>query len=441
VNASPSRQELQRQVAELTARMHEAEEALSAIREGDVDAIVITGSKGEQVFSLAGADSVYRLIVESMQEAALTVTPRGRILFCNKQFSAMLHIPLEELVGRNLATLVAAEEQPLLESLLRATRSRPIKGRVSFRGSTGSIPALVSASFLSQPDGPSICIVAADLSDLEASEAHLRRSNADLQKNAVQLRSLAEELAQAEERERRRLATILHDGLQQLLVGAQLHMHRVIADGGKRASPYSTKVVELLDQSIEMSRTLALEISPPIRIGAGLTDALKWLARSMEAKYSLKVKVTQKGAIDPVAEEISVLLFRSVQELLLNVVKHAGVRDADLHLEVRGHHLRISVSDKGRGFEGGDKEQGSGVTSFGLFSIQERISLIGGSMEARSQPGVGSRFTLFVPLASLRNDGAAEAPAKAASSRRRRRSGHRARPAAGTGPVAAGKVQ
>lgn len=437
---SASRQELQNRVAKLSARLREALEALSAIREGEVDAIVVTGTRGAKVFSLAGSDSVYRLIVESMQEAALTATPRGRILFCNSQFGLMLHIPLDELVGRNLATLVAAGDHPLLQSLLHATRSKPVKVRLSFQGSTKSIPSLVSASFLSQLDGPSICIVAADLSELETSEAHLRRSNAEMEKNAVQLRSLAEELVQAEERERQRLATVLHDGLQQLLVGAQLHMHRVIADGGKGASLYSMKVVELLNQSIELSRSLALEISPPIRMGTSLTAALRWLARSIDAKYSLKVTVTEKGAIGHADAEISVLLFRSVQELLLNVVKHAGVSDAELHLEARGRYLQISVSDKGKGFEKGETERVSGANSYGLFSIRERLSLIGGTMEAQSQPGAGSRFTLVVPLASLRNDYAADAQAKAATSRQRRRTAARARPS-GTAALAAGKAR
>jgi PAS domain S-box-containing protein len=438
---SASRQELQNRNAKLTARLHEALEALSAIREGEVDAIVVTGTRGAQVFSLAGVDSVYRLIVESMQEAALTATPGGRILFCNNQFSAMLQIPLEELVGRNLADLVSDEDHPLLQSLLHASKSKPVKERVSFQGARGSIPSLVSASFLSQLEGPSICIVAADLSALEAFDANLRRSNAELQKNAVQLRSLAGELAKAEERERRRLATILHDELQQLLVGAQLHMHRVITDSGKRASPYGVKVVELLNQSIEMSRSLALEISPPIRIGAGLKAALEWLARSMNSKYSLKVRLTHKGAIDPAKEDVSVLLFRSAQELLLNVVKHAGTSEADLNLEVRGAYLRISVSDKGRGFEHEEKERVPGVNGMGLFGIRERLSLVGGWMESGSKPGNGSRFTMVVPLASLRENGpGAAAPLKGTPSHPRRRSGDRARPSAASS-VAAGKAQ
>jgi PAS domain S-box-containing protein len=411
VKSPPSRRELQRQVAELSARLREAEEALVAIREGDVDAIVVSGKRGTQVFSLAGADSVYRLIVESMQEAALTATPEGRILYCNRQFSTMLNFPLDTLLGRELADLVSAEDYPILTSLLQADDSKSVKGRVRFHGRTRTVPVYAFASFLPHDGGPSICIVAADLSHLEAFDARLRQANAELQKKAAQLRRLAGELVQAEDRERRRLASTLHDGLQQLLVGAQLQMGRVIAHGGKRLGPSSGRVAELLDESIEMSRSLALEISPPIRVGAGLVAAFNWLARSMDAKHSLKVRVTAKGAVDPAEEEISILLFRAVQELLLNVVKHAGVKTAALRLEADRDQLRIRVSDKGRGFDADVVEGALGVGGLGLFSIRERLSLVGGGMDVRSEPGKGSRLTLMVPLASLRPDGGRTAAA------------------------------
>jgi PAS domain S-box-containing protein len=418
MKAAPSRQELLRQAAELTARLGEAEEALAAIREGHVDAIVVSGKRGTQVYSLAGADSVYRLIVESMQEAALTATPKGRILFCNRQFGAMLKLPLDSLLGRKLADLVAAEDHPALASLLRAVESKPTRGRIRFHSPTGPVPTHASASFLPQQEEPSICIVAADLSDLEAAGARLRRSNEELLRNTEQLRKLAGELAQAEYRERHRLALVLHDGLQQLLVGAQLQMDKVISESGKGPGPTSRRVAELLDQSIEMSRSLALEISPPFRLGAGLGAAFSWLARSMRAKHSLEVRLTTKGNVDPAGEEISTLLFRSVQELLLNVVKHSGVKRADLRLEVRGDLLRISVADRGRGFDTGRVEHEPGESGFGLFSIHERMSLLGGRMELRSTPGTGSRCTLVVPLASLRPDVGKDVSAARGPSRR-----------------------
>jgi PAS domain S-box-containing protein len=418
VSSPPSRQQLLRKVAGLTEQLREAKEALAAIREGEVDAIVVSGKRGERIFSLSGNDLVYRLIVESMQEAALTVTPKGRILYCNQQFSAMLTRPLDTLVGRKVADLVDVADHPILDALLLSAQSKPAKVRISFRGAAGTIPSLVSASYLAQPEGPSICIVAADISELAASHEELRRSNDELQRNAVQLRRLAGELAQTEWRERRRLASVLHDGLQQLLVGAQLQMSRVIAESGKWLGPGSQRVAGLLDESIEIARTLALEISPPIRASSGLVVAFTWLARWMEAKHSLKVKVTIRGKVGLVGEDITVLLFSSVQELLLNVVKHAGVDTADLVLEEARDHIRIGVSDKGSGFDSGSFEKGP-YDSFGLFSIHERLSLVGGKVDIRSEPGTGTRVTIVVPLASLRLERRSTDAAPRGPSRRR----------------------
>jgi CheY-like chemotaxis protein len=279
---------------------------------------------------------------------------------------------------------------------------------------------------------PSVCIVAADLSELEASAAGLRQSNAELQKSAMKLRSLAGELARTEERERRRLASILHDELQQLLVGAQIRLDMLLAESAldmllaetaKDLLPTVQSVVELLGQSIAVSRTLATEISPPIRLGSGLLAAFEWLVRSMYEKHSLAVKITVRGAVDPVSEETAILLFRSVQELLFNVVKHAGVNAADLTLETDRDHLRITVSDKGKGFDAAKVERASG---FGLFSIRERLSLVGGGMETWSEPGRGSGLTLVVPLAALRSDSGRPASMRRAA----RKAGSPRKPAA-----------
>jgi len=399
----PSRRGLQNKVTNLTTRLREAEEALSAIRDGEVDAIVVSGKRGQQVFSLAGSDSVYRLIVESMQEAALTASRDGRILFCNAQFGAMLGAPMETLIGRKLEDFVDAEDRTQLASVLQVSESKPIRARIRLHGASGIVLSQVSASFLPSQEVPCVCIVAADLSELEASAAGLRRSNAELQKSAMKLRSLAGELARAEERERRRLASILHEELQQLLVGAQIRLDMLVAESAKELAPKVQDVVGLLAQSIAVSRSLATEISPPIRLGSGLLAAFEWLVRSMREKHSLTVRMTARGAIDPASEETAILLFRSVQELLFNVVKHAGVNAADLTLETDSDHLRITVSDKGKGFDTAKAERTSGVDSFGLFSIRERLSLVGGGMETWSEPGRGSGFTLVVPLAALRS--------------------------------------
>jgi PAS domain-containing protein len=101
--------ELQWENEELRARLYESEETLRAIREGEVDAVVVSGSRGDQIFSLFGTESIYRLIVETMREAAFTVTFDGKILYCNTQFGEFVQQPTEQIIGHMLQEFVAED--------------------------------------------------------------------------------------------------------------------------------------------------------------------------------------------------------------------------------------------------------------------------------------------------------------------------------------------
>jgi len=167
---------LQEENQELRRRLEEAEETLRAIREGEVDAVVVTGSRGTQIFSLSGAESVYRLIVETMQEAALTVAPEGLILWCNPQFANLLQSPAGQILGKPLQMFVNPDQYPRIDALLEQTRDAPIRERVVFRAADGTpVPAYVDANRLLQPEGTIICLVVSNLTELESATDIARR--------------------------------------------------------------------------------------------------------------------------------------------------------------------------------------------------------------------------------------------------------------------------
>ena len=167
---------LQEENQELRRRLEEAEETLRAIREGEVDAVVVTGSRGTQIFSLSGAESVYRLIVETMQEAALTVAPEGLILWCNPQFANLLQSPAGQILGKPLQMFVNPDQHPRIDALLEQTRDAPIRERVVFRAADGTpVPAYVDANRLLQPEGTIICLVVSNLTELESATDIARR--------------------------------------------------------------------------------------------------------------------------------------------------------------------------------------------------------------------------------------------------------------------------
>jgi signal transduction histidine kinase len=233
-------------------------------------------------------------------------------------------------------------------------------------------------------------------------QAERDRVRKELEATTVQLRNLTGELAQAEERERRRVAGVLHDSIQQLLVGARYGVETL--RGQCRAEAFQQTihhVDDLLGRCLETSRSLTMELSPPILYEAGLAPALKWLGRWFQQTHGLIVNVAADDQALADTEPIRVTVFHAVRELLFNVVKHAKVRRARVHMSRVGENrIKILVTDKGAGFEPTRLQAGEGKTGgFGLFSLRERLALLGGQMEVESAPGRGSRFTLIVPLA------------------------------------------
>ena len=240
-----------------------------------------------------------------------------------------------------------------------------------------------------------------DITERRRTEQALRCAHEDLAARAGQLRALAGELAMTEQRERRRMAKVLHDHLQQLLVGAKFRTVILGRAGDEITKQAASEIEHLLDESISVSRSLTAELSPPILHEGGLSAGLAWLARWMGDRHGLAVEMTIEEDLPEVAEDVRVLLFESVRELLFNAVKHAHVRSARVHLrQISGKQVQISVSDLGPGFDPGQvKKAGERGGGFGLFGVRERLDLVGGRMEIDSAPSRGTLITLVAPVA------------------------------------------
>jgi signal transduction histidine kinase len=248
--------------------------------------------------------------------------------------------------------------------------------------------------------------VAARTADLAETINALKTANEHLVARANQLRALAGELTMTEHRQRQHLSRILHDGLQQHLAIAKLQLN--ILTGKLKPDALiqaAGRIENLIDESIQISRSLSAELSPPILREGGLVSGLKWLAAWMPDKHGLKVELVI-DARPELPEDVKILLFESIRELLFNAVKHAEVSTARVHLQQTGaDEVCLRVQDEGAGFNADCLEPaGSPGSGFGLFSIRERIGLIGGRLHIDSSPGKGSCFTLTVPVRKC-NDG------------------------------------
>jgi PAS domain S-box-containing protein len=218
----------------------------------------------------------------------------------------------------------------------------------------------------------------------------------ELQERARQLQRLALELSQTEDRERKRIADILHDDLQQQLAAAKFHLgllgNQVKDDTSLREA--TAQVGEMIKDAIATSRSLSHELSPAMLYHGDFGETLEWLANQIQAKHGLVVHVEVHGQIEVSSDPIKAFLFRTAQEILFNTVKHAGVTEAAIRLRRRNGQVRLIVCDRGRGFDPKTLGQTAG---FGLLSIRERVELLGGHMKIRSTPGRGSTFLIAVP--------------------------------------------
>lgn len=227
-------------------------------------------------------------------------------------------------------------------------------------------------------------------------EQRVAERTIESQRRAIQLRALAAELTQAEERERKRLAHALHDDLQQLLVAARMRLDSLAAEDNADTAGLD-QTVQLIQDAIGVSRSLTSELAPPILYDAGLEDALQWMVRSKEKKYDLKVTLDADKLDCDLDETIQAFVFRSVKELLFNIVKHAGVLEATIRLrQCDDQFVTVTVEDEGCGFdpEVMNKEEKGG---FGLFSIRERLEFFGGRFEVQSSPQGKTAITLHAP--------------------------------------------
>ncbi|WP_447962908.1 response regulator [Nitrospira sp. Ecomares 2.1] len=232
-------------------------------------------------------------------------------------------------------------------------------------------------------------------------ESRIARRTEELRHNQSRLQSLIGELILTEQRERRRIAEELHDFLAQLLVACRLRvssLEQMVSASGGLVSVLQ-EIDRILDQSLGYTRSLVAQLVPSVLYQFGLLEALRWLAEDMK-EYGLSVEVQMERDHLTLTENEAVLLFQSVRELMLNVVKHAGVNRVCLAVTLSSpDEVCIEIADQGKGFDLHLIEQHSHSSNqFGLFSIRERMSLLGGRMVIDSTSGSGTRIRLYASL-------------------------------------------
>jgi len=235
-----------------------------------------------------------------------------------------------------------------------------------------------------------------------AVEQRIAERTARAEARSDQLRYLALALADAEARERKRLAGILHDHFQQLLSAAKLKAGMVRRAAQEPSVQAGVQQIEgLLEAAIAESRALTIELCPPLLYDAGLHAALDALARTFRPRRGLRVVVDAHPDAEPATEQIRVLLYEAIRELLENVVTHAETDHARVETTLLPNgQIQVSVSDEGKGFDVGLMIDRSGQidhSRLGMLELRERLQFLGGDLRVESTPGQGTRVRAIVP--------------------------------------------
>jgi len=347
---------------------------------------------------LARNEEGFRRMLASAAEAIVMSDSSGRVVFANEMAARvfgyderqMLDLHVEDLLPSRLRQ---GHAQPH-NAYLAAPTPRPM-GRdrtlVALRKDGTEFPVEVILSPMEASEGRLVVVFVSDITERRAAE----RKIVDYQ---VKLQRMAFQAALAEERERRRVAQDLHDRVGQALALARIKLDAVRAGATGEIKAAIAAAIDLIAVSIDETRTLTFDLSPPVLYDLGLKPALSWLCEDIEKRSGVHVEIEDDGNGTQLSEATAAVLFRTVRELLTNVFKHARTPTARIGLKRVDDHLEIRVEDAGAGFE--VEKAARGAPGFGLFSVREQIARLGGTVDIESAPREGTRVSVRIPIAA-----------------------------------------
>jgi PAS domain S-box-containing protein len=324
----------------------------------------------------------FHRLYDSAPTGYMTLDSDGRIVEANRSISVLLQTPRPKLIGRKLSEYIAPHCQDrwhlarrdLIEHRRRLDLTLEL---VSTDGSAIDFQIVGTSAPATAATPSEIHLALIDMTELRRTEHALQA--------AVAAATLAEE------RERRKLAADLHDDAGQLLSLVSLKLNALGESGEEERAAGMAELEELLSEIRRRISSLSFQLSPPLLHDVGLIAAVKWLAEDLETSHGLSVKLIEEHELE-LDENTRVTFYRAIRELLLNVVKHAGVKEARLRVSREGGMARIAVEDGGVGMPPSAKRYG-----FGLLALRERVEQLGGSLETRATAGSGTTVVVSLP--------------------------------------------
>jgi two-component system sensor histidine kinase UhpB len=346
--------------------------------------------------ALKDSELRYRTIFENTGTATIIVEKDMTVILANKQFEELTGFLRSGIEGKkNLKEFVHQED---LDKAIGLDQNEGVPSSTSQSGyefrmvnRVGDI-VHVLASIAAIPSTTRKVLSLLDITRLKNVENKLLANN-------YMLRTLSSELVMTEERERRRLAVDLHDNIGQTLALTKIKLNAMLEQATQVGlTEPIVDILDMVDQSIQQTRSLTRELSPSVLYELGLVEALDWLGEQIYAQHGLQIILKNALKSGKIEKDIQIFLYRSIRELLLNIVKYAKAKEAYITLQNSGDNIKVTVRDCGVGFDISKIDQifkKSG--GFGLVSIRERLNYIDGCLEIKAKKGWGTCVEMIVP--------------------------------------------
>ncbi len=393
----PSPSDAMRETQDLRARVEELEETLRAIRMGEVDAVLVSSAQGDQVFTLQGAEHPYRLLVETIEEGAATLSDDGTVLYSNKSFAAFFGVALERFIGTPLQNFLSGNDAEFLKTLIMGAKLASTRGEIRLQGKNGK-PRTVRLTLSPNRELglEAICAVATELTEIVDANQALRITE-------TSLRQLSARLLQLQDEERRRIARDLHDITGQKIAVLSMSLDRLarLTEQRKPEAKDSIKESrEIVSQIGEEIRTLSYILHPPLLDECGLASAVHWYAEGFQKRSSIRLEVEVDADLPRLPADAETTLFRVVQESLTNVHRYSGSSSAKIRISKSSGEVLLEVIDYGHGIKSGTaraKLDGPAPLGVGIPGMRERLHQLGGELSVDFGTS-GTRVAATLPI-------------------------------------------
>ena len=352
------------------------------------------GANRKRELTKGGKELQFRAkILEKASDPIFLRDTDNNIILVNKSASEMCGYRKGEFIGMNMQSLIVPDEIPNFQKMTKSILKKKNTQWETYilNKDNSESPVNIHSNLIQIGTNKYILSVVHDITERKQAEEALKQSRDELRKFSIYLQEQLES-------ERKRLAAEIHDELGQMLTGLKIDLSwlsRNLPEGMDPLLQKTRSMLDIVDEIDKIAKKIAADLRPAILDDLGLPAAMKWQVKHFKAKTGIRcgLVITLEDLV--LEKELSVDIFRIVQEALTNISRHAGATEVRVRLKVRGGMVVLNIRDNGRGVT---REEIVNPGSFGLIGMRERARRWGGTLDIKGIPGKGTTINVRLPL-------------------------------------------